>query len=449
MCVGWPDPALRVSPARDQREPGRVAIISRKSLAAHRYDLWLGELGQTCVLYVGGSARDEAFFNGDHDDRYAARRTVRDLEEQALVEALLRDHARHPFTAIVALHEDDIVVSGELRDRLDLPGQRAESARAYRDKLQMKWHVARSRVACPQFASVDTPHDLVAFAEDVGGPVVVKPRWGSGATGVVRLDPAECASFAPTHGWKQLIAEEWIDGPMISVDGLMVAGRPVALMVGRYTETCLTSLDSLVPHGSLQIDRTDPLFAAASTATADVIAALPAAPELRPFHAEFFDTPSGLVFCEIAARTGGGNLFLLMRNALGIDPEYAACLGQAGLTPALPDELVTPRRTGVFGDVVIPRGRSALARPSSDHALPGVLGSTFRDEAAYGPATAVSDIAFDALLAAEDHARLRLVYDQVVDWIARAQSQATTADRSPDQRKTDMTSDDSYGGAAQ
>lgn len=439
MSVGWPDPAFRVSPTADQRERGHVALISRKSLAAHRYDLWLDELGQTCVLYVGGSARDEAFFNSVRDDRYAACRTVPDLDEQALVDALLRDHAEHPFTAIVALHEDDIVLSGELRERLDLPGQRAESAHAYRDKLVMKRHVTRSAVACPRFAAVNSPRDLVTFADDVGGPVVVKPRWGSGATGVVRLDPAACSSYAPADGWEQLIAEEWIDGPMISVDGLMVAGRPVALMVGRYTETCLTSLGSLVPHGILQADRADPLFAAALAVTADVIAALPPAPELRPFHAEFFDTPSGLVFCEIAARTGGGNLFLLMRNALGIDPEYAACLGQAGVRLALPDELVMPRDIGVFGDVVIPRGRSALARPSSDHALAGVLGSTFRDEAlAYGAATAVSDIAFDALLGAEDHARLRLLYDQVVDWVARAQvpsDHATTTDRSHDQCK--------------
>jgi biotin carboxylase len=293
----------------------------------------------------------------------------------------------------------------------------------FRDKAAMKAAAVAAGLAAPAICPVDTLAELMDFAAR-HSPLVVKPVDGAGAKDVVVLpDRAAVEHWAGGVALRsdeqpRLVAEEWIDAPMLSVDGLMAAGTVRAAMVGRYTETCLDSVRFGRPNGILQLDADSPTARAANAYVAALVAALPTPDELTSFHAELFELPTGPVLCEIACRTGGGYLDRIAVEAFGVGLDHASCLGQAGAAPDLRPQ--TAGR-GVFGDLLIPRPAGVLTHAPDACPVPGVVHFAVRARVgdACTRATKVSECAADALLRADNHAELLRTYDQVVGWLDR------------------------------
>ena len=313
----------------------RVAVLSKKDLAGHRYDEWLAPHGCAVELFAETDPATEAVLAGPH--HFTGAQLFPGWKRNRAVDAaVLAAHRERPFEAIVALSECDQVRAAELRERLGVPGESVTSATAYRDKLAMKEHARRGGVPLPVHAPVRTVADLVDLAAAYPA-VVVKPVDGSGATGVAVLaGPAAalaCAGRQPLDcdADPRLLVEEYLPAPMLSVDGVLAHDRVVTATVGAYTRTCLDTLCALEPQGILGLDLDDPRRPAALAATERVVAALPPTDLPTSFHCELFDDPErGLLLCEIACRTGGGRLRRTVRATLGVDLERAACLGQAG-----------------------------------------------------------------------------------------------------------------------
>ncbi|WP_280489847.1 ATP-grasp domain-containing protein [Nocardia carnea] len=412
---------IRRRPRNDRR---RVAVLSKKPLTTHRYDRWLAESGAEAVLFAEDNPAARAFVNGAQHGYPTAPRLFADWKRnRAVDEAVSAEHARQPFDRIVALSECDLVRAAELRAHLSVPGQDLISATAFRDKSVMKSLAGKAGLAVADHRLVESLSDLMDFTDDHPGGVVVKPVDGSGAVGVTVLhNRAEVESWVHTRALTgdesaDLLVEEWVEAPMLSVDGLMRAGRIEAVMVGTYTETCLRSLVDLVPHGILLLDPGDPRVAAAREYLTLLLGALPAAEETTSFHCELFDHPRrGPILCEIACRTGGGNLNSIARAALGIDLEQASCLGQAGYPVPVARTVPDPGRC--YGDIVVPRSPRLLPR-GLECDLPGVVRFTADHRPGDRPrrAAKVSDYAVDALLMADDHAGVRRVYDSVIVWL--------------------------------
>jgi len=401
-----------------------VAILSRKPLATHRYDQWLA--GRDLVLFAEDTEATRRFLAmGGHGFMPGSVHLFPGWKaNRAIDAALLASHARRPFDRIVALSECDLLRAAELRERLGLPGQSVASARAFRDKVVMKQRARTAGLAVPDFLPVSTVHDITDFAAAHGNRVVVKPGDGSGSAGVRLLEdvaaveawigaaPFSCDSPA---GY---LAEEFIDAPMLSADGLMTDGEVVAVMVGEYTRTCLSSLTELRPHGILLLDPADPRAAAARAYLRDLLGALPAADGTMSFHCELFDDAArGPVLCEIAARTGGGFLPDIAARVLGVDLERAAALGQAGTAVTAARADAGPR----YGDILVPRSHRYLPDGLSC-GLPGVVTFAARREQMTPdqrrPAAKISDYVVSALLRSGSHAGLRQVYDDVAAWLS-------------------------------
>ncbi|WP_330252784.1 hypothetical protein OG874_43200 [Nocardia sp. NBC_00565] len=399
-----------------------MAVLSKKPLRTHRYDRWLSEFGAEAVLFAEDAPESRAFA-GTHHGYPDAPRFFPDWKRNRAVDAaVIAEYAVRSFDRIVALSECDLVRAAELREHLGLPGQSLASATAFRNKFIMKSLAAQAGLLVPEHRLVESIADLTDFADAHPGAVVVKPLDGSGAVDVTVLgDRAAIESWAHARAVTgddpaDYLVEEWVQAPMLSLDGLMRAGQVQAVMVGAYTRTCLRSLIDLRPHGILLLDHDDPRVASARAYLARLLRALPTAEETMSFHCELFDHPAhGPMLCEIACRTGGGNLNPIARGALGIDLEQAACLGQAGFPVPIPQ----PAPGRCYGDIVVPRSPRRLA-PGLVCDLPGVLHfAAHDDQTGDRPqrAAKVSDYVVDALLAGDDHAGVRRVYDSVVAWL--------------------------------
>lgn len=235
---------------------------------------------------------------------------------------------------MVALSETDQVRAAELREVLDLPGQRPMAALAFRDKHVMKTILNAGGV---QVAAHKTVSSLLDVDEALScwGTVVVKPIDGAGTVGVEMLrSRRDMIRWGEDHDPMQdeadrWIVEEYVDGPMLSVDGVVSEQKMLHAMVGRYTTTCLESVHDSVPHGVLELATDDPAALEAVGLAGQVFETLPDSKDLRSFHLECFQSAErGLVVCEVAARTGGGRISQISQRMFGIDLDWVSCLGK-------------------------------------------------------------------------------------------------------------------------
>lgn len=105
---------------------------------------------------------------------------------------------RHRPRAVLALAEADVERAARLRSELALPGLDTTAAAAYRDKVLMKEYARTAGIPVPAFAPVATVRDITDFMAAHPGRVVVKPRSGSGSTGVHVIDAPGRAAPWPT-----------------------------------------------------------------------------------------------------------------------------------------------------------------------------------------------------------------------------------------------------------
>jgi hypothetical protein len=257
--------------------------------------------------------------------------------------ALVRRHG--PFAGVVGISERDVLTAARLRVALGTPGWTPEFVTRFLDKPRMKELVGAAGVRVPRFVRLDECADPDAVVARLGLPVVLKPRAGAASRDVAIVDSAD----ALTRTLRDLDpagfeCEEFIGGDMFHVDGVRRGGKFHYASVSEYIDTCLGFAQGR-PLGSVLLDPGDERDRMAEFA-ARCLDAL----ELDDgtFHLELFRMPSGeLVFCEVGARPGGGEIGFIHRDVLGIDLFGEAFRAALGLPPLnLAEEFGDPRGGG-------------------------------------------------------------------------------------------------------
>jgi biotin carboxylase len=254
-----------------------------------------------------------------------------------------------------------------MRARVGLPGQSVACAVAFRDKIRMKTLASASDIRVPAFSRVDTPRQLVAFADEHPYPLVLKPRAESGSAGVTFLPDEAALRAALASGLLPaapdrsgyLMVEEFVDADFFHVDGIMVGGRVVHCWPSAYSTGNAEATQGSLPITSWQLRVDDPRNAALRSFTARVIRALPPADLPLAFHLEAWLPQDGEpILCEVACRPAGGGLPAAYERAFGVHLAREGLRGQSGLPlaqrsqPTRPDPYTglvafTPRR-GTF-----------------------------------------------------------------------------------------------------
>jgi hypothetical protein len=359
-------------------------------------------------------------------DAYEEIVLLDDWKRSRMVDLAVVDaHRRHPIERVVSLSECDVVRAAQLREWLGLPGQSVASAVAFRDKVVMKDLAMAAGVRVPRYRRVEDVWDVVTFRADVGLPIVVKPVDGAGAVDVVvlRNDRAVDAWIArqplANDEPPRLMVEEYIDAPLVTVDGVTAGGSVITAMVNGYRHTCHTAVAELTPLGVLQLDREHVLAREALATTRRLVAGFPTLLEATAFHLELFAHPRyGMVLCEVAARTGGGRIREMARHALGVDLERWSCLGQAGIPTRLLDA-DQPAASDYIGFIGVPSPGRRLVSAPPRCPLPGVCDYAMHlAPGEYGPrAIKASQFCVDVLFRAPDAATLHQQSSAVLRWL--------------------------------
>ena len=329
------------------------------------YDQWLKELNEDLYLMTNTTyakdfthyAQVFAFHNYDHNSA---------IEFQAL-----QLYQEHPYHTIIATAERDILRAARLREYLGIEGQSWESAIAFRDKVKMKSILSDVRIQVPKYARLNSAIDLYQFIQDYDYPVVVKPVDGMGSRNTTILENDRDTIKYLTEGLEHnLEVEQFIEGEMYHIDGLILHGEIVLCWPSKYLNDCLAFHEGKY-LGSYLLSPQNPLTARLQAYVRSVLNALPT-PLHTSFHAEVFHTPDDeLVLCEIACRTGGSRICEEYRQAFGVDLTKFSVQAQCGISVQLPKRLQEDKEPkSQYGFVGIPPKRGTFIKGPKAEELP-------------------------------------------------------------------------------
>ncbi|MFE0458283.1 ATP-grasp domain-containing protein [Kitasatospora sp. NPDC058965] len=261
-------------------------------------------------------------------------------DPQALIEAATPLVAQLAPAGVFTYDESLVHSTAQLAQALGLPGSPPEAVLACRDKAATRAVLARAGVPGPASHPVATAEQALSAAEQIGYPVIVKARGLAGSLGVVLADDASAvaAAFEAASGanWPgvpryeaDVLVEEYLTGPEISVDAVISNGECTPLVVARK-ETGLAPFFEETGH---TVDAADPLLT-----DPELLDQLDRIHRAIGYghgatHTEFKLTPNGPRLVEINARLGGDFIPYLGALATGCDPAVAAAQVAAGQTP--------------------------------------------------------------------------------------------------------------------
>lgn len=246
------------------------------------------------------------------------RSVVVDFGDPMAAAATICAHeARFPVDAVVAVDDRGTVVAAEASRLLGLPHNPPEAVMAARDKRLMRRRLQAAEVPQPPFVELPAHADddeLALLAATVGFPCVVKPTTLSSSQGVLRVDDAEhlpdtvrrvrrIATAAGVAPQAPLLAERYVAGPELAVEGLLQHGRLEVLalfdkpdpMEGPAFEETIYVTPCRLAESDQQAARAAVEAAARALGLCE-----------GPVHAEVRVSDGRAAVIEVAARTIGG-----------------------------------------------------------------------------------------------------------------------------------------------
>lgn len=120
--------------------------------------------------------------------------------------------------------------------QLDLPGIGVDGAHRFTDKATMRSFCRDHSFPSPRFAVCGDPASLGRFFDQCEGPIVVKPKSNQSSRGVVKVDRQQDLLAAwnfslPFCSDGKVLAEEFIGGVELTVEGIKLPDRHVTLAV--------------------------------------------------------------------------------------------------------------------------------------------------------------------------------------------------------------------------
>jgi biotin carboxylase len=316
---------------------------------------------------------------------------------------------------IITISEQLMLAAAELREEFGLEGQGVESTLRFRDKQVMKQTLRDA--GCPGI-----PHSVPADGGDFAAlpwqaeKYVVKTRLGFGSRTVqvvpdlAELNRArrELAEIEPG-----VDVEEFVEGEMYHCDAIVHRGATVFSSVCRYLAPP-GQFRSVPSRGSVTLEEGD-----LRRRIVDYHAEVAQHLGLRDgvTHLEVFRTPDDrIVFCEIAARPGGGGICTVVRQAHGVDLITAALRAQSGFAP-LPATRPDGRIWALVGYYPRP---NQVPVPIETEPLPRDLGILryFTGTTHPGPAESSTDYAHKFVVSAANSEEFQRRYDNLSEVVA-------------------------------
>ncbi len=150
------------------------------------------------------------------------------------LEGMVRETKKYvqskPIHGVITAGTDASMTVAAVASALSLPGIRFVDAEASSNKVKMRQRLKEHGCPIPAFAPVWSLQDAKDAANHLSFPLVMKPADNMGARGVIKVMNKDDIPFAFRHAKKycptgELILEEYMEGPELSVDALAFQGQ--------------------------------------------------------------------------------------------------------------------------------------------------------------------------------------------------------------------------------
>jgi hypothetical protein len=239
--------------------------------------------------------------------------------------------------------EAHIMATAQVRQACSIPGTSVRTAWLCRDKPSMKQVLREAGVPTAASAAASSAAEALAFAEQVGFPVILKPRSGAGALDTMRADDAASLDHAlgifGGQGAESIAVDEFVEGHEGFYDTITISGQVALDFVSHYYPNVLDAMRARwISPQFISTNRIDtaPEYADLREMGKRVIAALGI--ETSATHMEWFFGPKGLKFSEIGCRPPGVGAWDLYSagNDIDVYREWANAIshGETGSAPS-------------------------------------------------------------------------------------------------------------------
>ncbi|MFF4363449.1 ATP-grasp domain-containing protein [Streptomyces sp. NPDC001604] len=245
---------------------------------------------------------------------------------------------RYELAGVVTWTEWYLVPVARLARQLGLPTTAPEALQGCRNKHTSRSLFARHGVPSAVSVNVRTEREATDAAALIGYPVVLKPAAHAASMGVIRVDsaddlPAAYALAARTagHGVEstQVLVEEYLDGPEVSVECVTHRGQTTVVAVTRKTVGMRPFFEELAHV----VDANDPLLATVAPVAVAALDAVGITDGVSHVELRIVNGHPRLI--EVNARIAGDMIGHLVHLATGVDLARAAADIACGRTPDL------------------------------------------------------------------------------------------------------------------
>jgi formate-dependent phosphoribosylglycinamide formyltransferase (GAR transformylase) len=294
------------------------------------------------VIGVGESppdALDEQLKDWLHD--YAQVPSVTDVE--AVTRQVRQTQDKLWVDRIEATIEAHTLATAQVREACTIPGTSVRTAWLCRDKPSMKQALREAGVPTAASTAAGSAAEALAFAEQVGFPLILKPRSGAGAADTMRAENAAGLEHAlgifGGQGVESIAVEEFVEGHEGFYDTITINGQVALDFVSHYYPNVLEAMRTRwISPQFISTNRIDtaPEYAELREMGRRVNAALGI--ETSATHMEWFFGPKGLKFSEIGCRPPGVGAWDLYSagNEIDVYREWAMAIvhGETGSVPS-------------------------------------------------------------------------------------------------------------------
>lgn len=227
------------------------------------------------------------------------------------------------FDRIISLSEYELLAAAHLREWFDVEGARPKQVEKVRDKVIMKKAMEACGIKTPIFMGVNE-FLRTQLLSRYDHPLIIKPIDGASSENIITVKNAQeayrkivdrktgiAALDQSNDALDRYEIEEFINGNIMHIDGLVQNGKMVLCVASQYVNNCLDYARGK-PLGSVQIETTPALknYAQRCIHAAEI--------SNGSFHLECIDKNGELFFLEIANRVGGADVVKTMELATGV-----------------------------------------------------------------------------------------------------------------------------------
>ena len=297
-------------------------------------------------------------------DHYEQVRSVTDVGAMTAAARWVQDKLW--VDRLEATIEAHTMPAAQVREACTIPGTSVRTAWLCRDKPSMKQALREAGVPTAASAGASTAAEVVAFAEQAGYPVILKPRSGAGALDTMRADDAAGLEHAlgvfGGQGVESIAVEEFVEGHEGFYDTITINGQVAVDFVSHYYPNVLEAMRTRwISPQFISTNRVDtaPEYAQLRDMGRRVIAALGIGTSAT--HMEWFFGPKGLKFSEIGCRPPGVGAWDLYSAGNDMD------IYRAWANAVIGGETAAPSRRYASGMVAL--------RPEADGSITGYSGT--------------------------------------------------------------------------